>query len=432
MRFRNRLMPTRAGVALLVLLVGGACDLDLQNPNAPTEDEVLGSASGMIAVAVGMQGQFAGMVEDYVLTSSLITDEWGTPIRALVSYQSLLTGENFDPAFGVVEAPWAGGYRVIKSANTLLAGAPAVLEGGLETGVVALAKLMKAMALGTLIMQYEEAPIDVSVLGPVPQPRALVLDTILALLESARADLQGVTNTELSVFNSRVLGTGFQLRSTVHAMLARYYLMDGQFQNAVNAADSVNLGTLSVLKYISPNQNPIYGLAIGLQYVAPLRSFVTAAEAGDGRPAYWADTAAANSFTGNPDSVLQPLRKYAGQFDDYPVYLPDEVKLIKAEAFTQLSTLDSAAFYVNAVRTQASSPVDEPIANLPALDPATQLDTPAKLLAEIARQRRYELYMQGLRWEDTRRLGTALTTDTVMAWLPIPRQECLTNPNAGC
>lgn len=432
MRIHDRLMPTRAGVALLVLLAGGACDLDLQNPNAPTEDEVLASPSGMIALAVGMQGQFAGMVEDYVLTSSLITDEWGTRLRALVSYQSLLTGENFDPAFGVVEAPWAGAYRVVKSANTLLAGAPAILDGGLETGVVALAKLMKAMALGPLIMQYQEVPIDVSVPAPVPQPRAVVLDTILALLESARTDLQGVTDAELSVFNSRVLGTGFRVRGTVHAMLARYYLMDGQYANAINAADSVNLGTLSILKYVSPNQNPIYGLAIGLEYVAPLRSFVTGAEAGDGRPAYWVDTASASSFAGNPDSVLQPLRKYAGQFDDYPMYLPDEMKLIKAEAFTQMGTLDSAAFYVNAVRTQASSPVDEPVANLPALDPATQLDTPAKLFAEIARQRRYELYMQGLRWEDTRRLGTAITTVPVMTWLPIPRQECLTNPGADC
>jgi len=430
---RTRHMLTRGAVIFVALLLSaGGCDLDLENPNAPTEDEILGSPNGLIAVAVGMQGQFSGMVEDQVLTSSLVTDEWGTQIRALLSYQSLLTGENFDPAYGVVEAPWSGAYRVVKSANTLLAGAPTVLDGGLETGVIALAKLMKAMAFGTLIMQYEQVPIAVTVSNPVPQPRAIVLDTILALLESARTDLQGVTNAELAVFNTRVLGTGFQLRSTVHAMLARYYLMDGQYQNAINAADSVNLGVLSIMKYIAPNANPISNLALGLQYVAPLRSFVTAAELGDARPTYWADTASTSSFAGNPDSVLQPLRKYAGQFDDYPVYQPDEMKLIKAEAFTQLAVLDSAAFYVNAVRTQASSPVDEPVAKLPPLVPAVDLDTPAKLLAEIARQRRYELYMQGLRWEDTRRLGTAITTTPVMVWLPIPRQECLTNPSAGC
>ena len=430
MRDRNRTMLVRTG-ALLVLLLG-ACDLDLQNPNAATKEEVLSSPDGMIALAVGMQNQYAGMVEDYVLTSALITDEWGTRTASLISYQSLLTGQNFDRSYGVVLSPWSGAYLVIRSANTLRAGAPQVLEGGLETGVVALAKLFKAMAFGTLILQYQEVPIAVSAPAPAPQARTVVLDTILALLESARADLRGITDADLAVFNTRVLGTGFSLRNTVHAMLARYYLVDAQYQNAVSAADSINPSTLSILRYASPNENPIYGLAMGLRYVAPLRSFVTQAELGDRRPNYWADTVLSASFVGNPDSVLQPLRKYAGQFDDYPVYLPDEMKLIKAEAFTQLAQLDSAALYLNAVRTQSTSTVDEPIAGLAALDPATQLDTPTKLFAEIATQRRYELYMQGLRWEDTRRLGAAITTTPVMQWLPIPLQECLTNPSAGC
>jgi starch-binding outer membrane protein, SusD/RagB family len=430
MRSIHRSMLERAAVFLALLVA--ACELNLQNPNAATEEEVLSSPDGMIALAVGMQGQFAGMVEDYVLTCALVTDEWGTRTASLVSYQSLLTGQNFDRSYGVVDAPWSGAYRVIRSANTLLAGAPVVLDGGLETGVVALAKLFKAMAFGTLVLQYERVPITVTTPAPAARPRAEVLDTILALLESARTDLQGVTDAELAVFNNRVPGTAFNLRSTVHAMLARYYLVDGQHQNAIAAADSVSPGTLSVFRDTVPNQNAIYGLAMGLRYVAPLRSFVTQAPPGDRRPSYWADTALASSFAGIPDSVLQPLRKYSGQFDDYPVYLPDEMKLIKAEAFTRLAVLDSAAFYVNAVRTQTASTLDEPVAGLAALDPATQLDTEAKLLAEIAIQRRYELYMQGLRWEDTRRLGVVITTTPVMQWLPIPLQECLTNPNAGC
>jgi len=52
----------------------------------------------------------------------------------------------------------------------------------------ALAKLYKAMALGSLIQTYEEVPIDISVEGPVPQPRAAVLTEILTLLEGAKDD----------------------------------------------------------------------------------------------------------------------------------------------------------------------------------------------------------------------------------------------------
>jgi hypothetical protein len=107
------------------------------------------------------------------------------------------------------------------------------------------------------------------------------------------------------------------------------------------------------------------------------------------------------------------------------------MKLIRAEAHTRLGQLTEAATLVNEVRTQTTSPVDEPRAGLAAL-PATSLDTEAELLAEIAYNRRYELYMQGLRWEDTRRFGPALTTTPTLLFLPLPQQECLTNPSAGC
>jgi hypothetical protein len=107
------------------------------------------------------------------------------------------------------------------------------------------------------------------------------------------------------------------------------------------------------------------------------------------------------------------------------------MKLIKAEAYTWLGQYALAAPLVNEVRTQTSSPLNEPVAELPEI-PADQLDTEAELLAQIAYERRYELYMQGLRWEDTRRLGTAITVTPVHDWLPLPEQECLSNPGAGC
>jgi hypothetical protein len=83
---------------------------------------------------------------------------------------------------------------------------------------------------------------------------------------------------------------------------------------------------------------------------------------------------------------------------------------------------------INEVRTQTSSSVDEPVAGLPLVVLVTQ----AEHLAEIARQRSYELYEQGLRWEDTRRFGTALTSTPTMMWLPPPRQECDANPGNPC
>jgi len=415
-----------------VASAAAACDLTLQNPNSPAEQDVLNTPDGIIALAVGMQAQYANAVADFLVPPSLVTDEWGTTTKSLISYQSLLTGQNFDASYGVVLAPWADAYATIKSANNLLVHAPQVgLGAGLDGGIVALAKLYKAMALGTIILQYQQVPINVTGPAPVPEARPVVLDTVLALLESARTDFVLASGSGLAGFNSRVLGVGFNVLATIDAMRARYYLIAGRYAQAIGAADTVPTGVLSLFAYTAPVSNPIYNLSVTTGYVRVLKSFKDQAEPGDGRVGYWVDTTAA-PVTGNPDSLLLPLKKNGGQNDAYQVYLPDEMKLIKAEAFTQLSQLDSAAFYVNAVRTQASSPVDEPIANLPALDPTTQLDTPAKLLAQIAYERRYELFEQGLRWEDTRRLGTAITTTPTLPVLPIPLQECETNPAAGC
>lgn len=419
--------------ALVAAMAAGAqgCDLDLQNPNSPTEGEVLTTIDGVIAAAVGMQDEYASDIDDFLVPPSLITDEWGTQSRALISYRSLLDGENFDRAYGVVEAPWAAGYRTIKLANSLIERVPQVdLGPGLRTGILALAKLYKGLSLGTLVLLYERVPIDVSVEGPVPQDRAVVLDTVIALLESARTDLQGVSDADLAGFRTRVLGSGFDLRNAVDALLARYYLVAARYNDAITAANRVDLGVRSVFDYPSPDRNPVENLAYQLVYVAALKSFADQAEAGDGRVSYWVDVAA-TPFPGNPDSVLLPLRKYSSANEPFPVYLPDEMRLIRAEAYTRLGMFPEARTEVNAVRTQSSSTVDEPVANLPALS-VTDLDTEAELLAQIAYERRYELYMQGLRWEDVRRLGTALTTTPTMTFLPIPQQECDSNPSQPC
>ncbi len=40
--------------------------------------------------------------------------------------------------------------------------------------------------------------------------------------------------------------------------------------------------------------------------------------------------------------------------------------------------------------------------------------------------------MQGLRWEDMRRFGALAGNTPWMEFMPLPQQECLANPNAGC
>jgi hypothetical protein len=423
-----------AYLALATTLTLAACKLDLENPNAPTAEEIVNNADGILAVAPGMQGQFAQTIDDYMVTNSLVTDEWGTRSQALISYVSLLNGENFDPGYDVVLTPFARSYQVILSANTILQGTQNVSLGVATTaGMNALARLFKAMVLGMLVQQYERVPVEIAAGGGVPRERAEVLDTVLTLLEQARADIATVSDASLAEFRSLALAPGVDLRNTIDAMLARYYLVDGQYAQAIAAADRVNLGVLSELRYPPPTRNPIENLAFQLRYVAGLQSFVNQAEAGDRRPAYWIQTTAATLPANPPDTVLLPLRKYSTPNESFPLYLPDEMRLIKAEALTRQGAANyaAAATLINEVRTQTTSTVDEPVAGLPAL-PLTSLATEAQLLDQIAYERRYELYMQGLRWEDTRRLGAPRTTMPTFNFLPLPVVECQANPEQPC
>ncbi|MFN2564868.1 MAG: RagB/SusD family nutrient uptake outer membrane protein [Gemmatimonadaceae bacterium] len=432
---RTRVARAVAAATLAaVALSATACKLDLDNPNAPTREEIVTNADGIIAVAPGMQGQFAQTIDDYVVTNSLVTDEWGTRSLALISYVSLLTGENFDPGYDIVLTPFSRSYQVILSANTILEGTQNVSLGVATTaGMNALARLFKAMALGMLAQQYQRVPVEITAAGGVPRERAEVLDTVLVLLERARADIANVSDASLAEFRSLALAPGIDLRNTIDAMLARYYLIDGQYAQAIAAADRVNLGVLSELRYPSPTRNPIENLAFQLRYVGGLQSFVNQAEAGDRRPAYWLQTTATTLPANPPDTVLRPLRKFSTPNEAFPLYLPDEMKLIKAEALTRQGPTNyaAAATLINEVRTQTTSAVDEPVAGLPAI-PLTSLATEAQLLDQIAYERRYELYMQGLRWEDTRRLGTQRTTTPTFTFLPLPVVECQANPEQPC
>lgn len=407
--------------ALALALAG--CELGVENPNAQSEDDVLGSGNGLVTLAIGMQDEFAEEFEEMIQASALVTDEWGTSTSALLAYRNLFTGVDVTADLGLVEQPWADAYRVVNMANDIIANVPTTsgLPEGLAPGLTAVAKLYKGMALGLAATQFERLLVNPE--GTLV-PRGEVFDSVLATLESARADL---ANADVALLNSRVAGSGFDVPNTIDAMLARYYLFDGQFQDALEAAQRVDLGVRSVMPYSAPDLNPIFQLSNELAYVFPLRSFATTAEAGDQRPAYWANTQA-TAFVGIPDSLLIPHAQYTRRTDPIPIYLPDEMKLVQAEAYTRLGDFANARRLINEVRTQSVNP---PVAGLPAL-PVAALDTEPELLRQILYERRYELFLQGVRWEDLRRLAPYTTVRPTVSFLPIPRQECLNNPNITC
>ncbi|HKP75619.1 MAG TPA: RagB/SusD family nutrient uptake outer membrane protein [Longimicrobiaceae bacterium] len=416
-----------AAAALACAALAAGCSLDLTNPNAPPEQAVITSVDGIITLGVGLQAQYADNVNIFLRAPSLVTDEWGTRPIALAADVSLVSGTP-DPTFGVVADPFAAGYRIARTADILVANAPNVgLGSGLQAGILSMSRLFKAMALGNLALQYERLPANAGE-GALPLPRAQVLDSVIALLEQARADVAGVSDADLQGFRTRVLGTGFDLRNTIDAMLARYYLFRGKYTEALAAAQRVNLNVLSVLAYPNPGLNPIYNYSAVSRYTGARKVLFTEADPADKRPAYWALRTAGS--VGTPDSVFD-FKKYGGRNDSYPVYLPDEMRLIMAEVYVRQGNFPAARTLINAVHTQTSSPVDEPLAGMPAI-PDASLATEAQLMAQILYERRFELYAQGLRWEDLRRLAAYTAKRPSIQFLPYPQSECDVNPANPC
>jgi hypothetical protein len=289
--------------------------------------------------------------------------------------------------------------------------------------MIAMAKLYKAMAYGNLIQIYETIPLEVgpTIRNPPFADRQTVLNTIITLLEEAAAQLQA-TPTSVE-FRNEILAPGFNLENTIQAMLARYALIAGDLTKANDAATRVSSTVFSEFRFSATDANPLWNIAMNggnSTSMRPKDKWRLEAETGDQRVAYWVTAAALNGFA----VPLDNFNRYGDRTHSIPAYLPDEMKLIRAEVAARNNNLTVALALVNEVRTQCTSTLPEPVACLPALT-IDQVPTQAAMLAEILKQRRFELYLQHVRWSDLRRFG--LTPK--FQWMPVPFTECDRNTN---
>ena len=107
------------------------------------------------------------------------------------------------------------------------------------------------------------------------------------------------------------------------------------------------------------------------------------------------------------------------------MYLPGEMTLIKAEAYTRQNDLVNGLIELNKVVTK--QPASDPYGVGAGLAPVAGL-TQAQILDEIYRQRCIELFISGLKLEDMRRFGRP-NSEKKRNFLPYPFLERDNNPN---
>ncbi len=417
-----------------------SCETDFENPNAATEDQVFSSREGIFAAAVGLQQLYSTTGVRWIVETPAITTREGGITTTFQNMIELEDGGATLPNFNSnVQGLWSTMLRVIKIAEDIEANANTIeLEAGTQSGLIAHAKLFKAMAIGSLAQNYEQVIVETS-----PDNDAAFISrnagfqTAITLLTEAAAEI--AANAPSSEFINGITLGNIDLANTIAAMTARYNLFAGNYDAAIAAANSVDQSVTSIFAYDSQNQNPIWARVIqnDAPNFKPRDNFGLPAgfvfDPADGRLAFYLIPLDEDNQNG------LPIEDISGFFNEItepiPVYLPDEMNLIIAEAQLRGSSpnLGAATAALDEVLTDNDDPFGVN-ANVAAYSGPNTVDD---LLDEIYKNRRAELFLQGMSLEDSRRFGRPQPSGAAMNYTeernrnfyPYPDLERNSNPN---
>lgn len=417
---------------VMVLFIS-SCELDQTNPNNATDVQVLNTKEGLIALSIGIRQNYSTSGLSNVMLTPTVTARETKGFATFTNTLELEAGGTALPsANGNILSYWSSMQKQMNMSENLIANAPNVagLEPGLLSGMMGQAYLFKALALANLALVFEQANLSSSISEPVTfVPRAQVLAEALRLLGLGITAI--TANAPSASFTTQIAGADFDLKNSLYAMQARINMMAGNYAAGLASANLVDLTKKSSFTFTTISPNPLYTIYNVTKSYHPRENFGLPAglyEAADKRLAFY--------FT-NPRSILNgdPVATMAGfassQTTAIPVYLPDEMKLIKAEAILRTNgALADALVLINEVRTQASGDLFGVNAGLPAYSGAVTRDD---LLLEVYKQRCAELYLSSLKLDDTRRFNRpvppANNTERNRIFYPYPDQERINNKN---
>jgi hypothetical protein len=424
---------------LLIILSGVslvACKQDFTNPGAIGDTDAFSTPRGLAGVAVGLQNVYSNgrlsPVYNGITAAGALTNEFRLMNAGNTDELQLFTGGAVvDNLNGIVGNMWTWNNKIIYDADNVINGANKLGDKTYASGLIAYASIFKAMAIGNLAMFFEQIP---AAPGTQTAPAAFQsrIDGFRRAVTTLRAAQTALgANAPSASFFANVPTTvnAAFFNNTINALIARYSLFAGDFSGATTAANAVDLNfNGSVLGYDAIITNPIFTTATATNNVYQILDSTL------GLP-----TALAPDLTDQRipfytalNTTIAPRYRIRGFFSNptqaIPVYLPDEIRLIRAECLVRQSApnLTAAVTEINAVRTQ-----------LPSADPfgvgaglaaySGTVSAPA-LLDEIYRQRCIELCMSGMRLEDNRRLGRP-ASERRRTFFPYPSRERDNNPN---
>ena len=416
-------------IASITLLFLSSCKKDFADPSRATEESVFGTITGMTGVDVGLQRVFslsqAGPLYNIVTIDALLTKQVYVLNQGNTNeFKLSLGGTQVDGNNTLLTGLWTTCNKINYDADKVIAAAASVTDKGYASGLIGYATIFKALAMGAMSEFWENIP-DSNGTNVNFISRTDGLNKIIAAIDNA---LTLISANPVSASFTANVPVGIDIANTLQALKARYSLFVGNYPQALTAATAVDLTKTSVLNFEAANPNPIFtaagsnfnlyqpvdstmGLPVGLQ-----------PDLGDKRVPFYM------GLSGSSASRFVMKGFCGSSLSAFPIYLPGEITLIKAEVYARMSPpdLDNALTELNKVVTK--DPASAPLgvgAGLPAIaGPLTQ----SQILDQIYRNRCIELFMSGLRLEDMRRFERP-TDERGRNFMPYPLRERDNNPN---
>ncbi len=406
-------------VALICSL--SSCEQEYLNPSAASEQQVVNDVNGLVTLCNGLQYRYTisrvSPVYTSITANGLISREI-TVLNAGNTDEEFLRlgGANVQGINSVVSQLWAQNNIIKANADLILKNLDKVSDPGIKAGILSTASIFRALALGNLATYWEKAPIQVGTNASFSAREDLLKEAIKQL-ESAAPTAANIS----PAFVSRV-PSGIDYVNTIQALIARFNLMLGNYDQAMAAADKVNLTRRSVYIFDDLSRNPLFDITFSNRNVTePFNN--NFGLSGDLRPDA-NDKRIAFFFNSTAGQNLGRASFFTSNSSQLPIYRPSEMILIKAEALARKNSLSAAVLEINKILTKKTD-IFNINADLPEYSGG---QSQAEILQEIYKQRCIELYLTGLKVDDSRRFARP-STERTRSFLPYPQNERDNNTN---
>lgn len=409
-----------------------ACKQDFVNPNASTETDVYASIRGLNGVATGLMRTYVdgrqSPLFNNITSGGALCNEFRLMNAGNVDEAALFAGGgSVDATNGIVNNLWIYNNKIVFEADRLIAAAKALGDRNYGSGLIGYATIFKALAIGSMATFWDNVPASA---GTVTSPATFQIRVdgyrrAVAAINEAQAAI--AANAISPAFAPNV-PAGIDIPNTLNALKARFALFAGDYPTALAAANLINLTVKSEFRFDGINTNPVFTVCTATNNVYQVLDSTLGLlgslqpDLADRRVPFYTtiNTAALPKFRINGF--------FSGNTTSIPVYLPGEIRLIRAECYLRQASPNTALAKAELDSVLLKTPAADPFgvgAQLPAYSgPVT---VPA-LLDEVYRNRCIELYMSGMKLEDNRRFGRPVS-ERKRNFYPYPFRERDNNPN---